>query len=84
LEPASDSISVINGQLTFKHGSRGIGNFPRLCELLYAYQRVDVAGGGTLEFSATATVSEATTSVKGLGHVRIGLTTKLPGLAILN
>jgi hypothetical protein len=47
----------------------------------YAYQRVDVAGGGTLEFSATATVSEATTSVKGLGHVRIGLTTKLPGLS---
>jgi hypothetical protein len=79
-KPASDSISVINGQLTFKHGSRGINNAsPFHANYYYAYQRVDVAGGGTLEFSATATVSEATTSVKGLGHVRIGLTTKLPG-----
>jgi hypothetical protein len=78
--PASDSISVISGQLTFKHGSRGIGNVPPFhANYYYAYQRVDVAGGGALEFSATATVSEATTSVKGLGHVRIGLTTKLPG-----
>jgi hypothetical protein len=81
-KPASDSISVINGQLTFKHGSRGINNAsPFHANYYHAYQRVDVAGGGTLQFSATATVSEATTSVKGLGHVRIGLTTKLPGIS---
>jgi hypothetical protein len=80
--PASDSVSVINGQLTFKHGSRGvepINSAPFDANYYHAYQRVDVAGGGALQFSATATVSEATTAVKGLGHVRIGLTTKLPG-----
>jgi len=78
--PSQDSIFVSNDKLTFKHGSRSRNSGTIVTANIYsAWQRINLAGVDSLEFSATATVADEAVGVKGKGDIRIGVTSLKPG-----
>jgi len=73
----TDSISVSNSNLTFKHGSRNRTTGPT-SNIYCAWQKINLIGVDSISFSATAAVAAESLGVKGKGRVRIGITSLTP------
>ena len=73
----TDSMSVSDSNLTFKHGSRNRST--GITSNIYcAWQKINLIGVDSISFSATAAVAAESSGVKGKGKVKIGITSLTP------
>ena len=81
--PAADSISIASNQLSFTHGAKNFNAATETGSRVYAvYQAFDATGVDLISIEAVATAAAAATlshgGTKGVGNIRIGVTTLKP------
>jgi hypothetical protein len=76
--PTVDSISVVNEELSFTHGSKAFGTNGIASRTYLAYQKINIGSTEVLELNAEAAAAISASNVKGGGNIRIGLTTLEP------
>ena len=81
-DPVVDSIGVTDEKLTFTHGSRlfedGGITYGVASRTYLAYQKINIGRANNLELDAEAAVAIASSSLKGKGNIRVGVTTLEP------
>ena len=72
-----DAVHIVNGKLTFEHGSNAPippANTSKTSRAYAVHQEIDVSDINVLDLSAAATSAVAVTG-KGVGTIRVGLST---------